>query len=91
MTGKLLTITEAADRLGIHYQTLRAWADTGRVPVVKHASGHRRFESAVIEEVRREMGFEPSDPEELPPKKTAGRPRKPAPPGAAAPREEGGR
>lgn len=79
MTGKLLTITEAADRLGVHYQTLRAWADTGRVPVVKFASGHRRFEPAMIEDMRREMGFAPSDPEDLPPKKAAGRPRKPAP------------
>ena len=55
--GKLLTVKEAAKRLGVHYQTLRVWADTGKVPVVRLPSGYRRFEPAVIDRVRREMGF----------------------------------
>jgi excisionase family DNA binding protein len=54
---RLLTITQAAARLGVHYQTLRAWADSGKVPMVKLPSGYRRFEPAVIDRVRQEMGF----------------------------------
>lgn len=54
---RLLSITEAANLLDVHYQTLRAWADTGKVPVVRLPSGYRRFEPEVIERVRREMGM----------------------------------
>ena len=46
---KLLTISEAAKRLGVHVRTLRAWADKGLVPYVKLPSGHRRFDEAEIE------------------------------------------
>ena len=59
--GRLLTITEAAARLGVYHQTLRTWADKGLVPVVKLPSGHRRFEPAAIERMRVEMGMS-SDP-----------------------------
>lgn len=52
---KLLTITQAAKRLGVHYQTLRAWADSGKVPMVKLPSGYRRFEVSEIDRVRQEM------------------------------------
>ena len=55
--GRLLTIAEAADRLGVHFKTLRSWADKGLVPVIKLPSGHRRFESAAIERMRVEMGM----------------------------------
>ncbi len=54
---KLLNIAEAARRLGIHQNTLRQWADRGRVKHVKLISGVRRFEPAEIERVRREMGY----------------------------------
>lgn len=54
---RLLSITEAAELLDVHYQTLRAWADAGKVPVVRLPSGYRRFEPEVIERVRREMGM----------------------------------
>jgi len=59
----LLTITQAADRLGINQATLRRWADSGRVPHVKTFSGQRRFEVAVIDRLRREMGFEETSTE----------------------------
>ena len=58
---RLLSITQAADRLGIHYQTLRSWADKGLVPVVRLPSGYRRFDSGEIERVRREMGLSDAD------------------------------
>jgi excisionase family DNA binding protein len=54
---RLLTITQAAARLGIEQKTLRRWADAGKVPCVRTLSGQRRFEPAVIERIRKEMGF----------------------------------
>jgi excisionase family DNA binding protein len=54
---RLLTISQAAARLGVHQKTLRSWADKGLVPHVKLPSGYRRFEAAAIEQVRREMGL----------------------------------
>lgn len=54
---KLLTISQAAARLGVHQDTLRAWADKGLVPVIKTPTGYRRFDPDVIERVREEMGI----------------------------------
>jgi putative resolvase len=56
--AQLLSISEAAKRLGIHQNTLRQWADQGRVKHIKLLSGVRRFESDEIERVRREMGYD---------------------------------
>jgi excisionase family DNA binding protein len=56
--NKLLTVSQAAERLGIHPETLRRWADNGDVQMVKLPSGYRRFEPTVIEAKRREMGFQ---------------------------------
>lgn len=57
---KLLTTREAARLLGIHENTMRAWADSGRVPAIRRPGGGglRRFDPEVIERIRREMGFE---------------------------------
>lgn len=52
---RLLTIAQAAAQLGVHQNTLRGWADKGLVPTVRLPSGHRRFDPAAIEQVRREM------------------------------------
>src|SRR5215207_6107046 len=57
---RLLTISQAAARLGVHPDTLRAWADKGLVPVIKLPSGVRRFEPQEIERVRAEMGLKVS-------------------------------
>jgi excisionase family DNA binding protein len=56
---RLLTISQAAARLGVHQNTLRQWTDKGLVPHVKLPSGHRRFTVAAIEQLRRQMGLEP--------------------------------
>ena len=53
-----MNITDAARRLGVNQKTLRRWADSGKVPFVRTMGGQRRFEPAVIERIRREMGFE---------------------------------
>ena len=54
---RLLTISEAARRIGVHPNTLRMWADKGIVGHVKLPSGYRRFPAAEVERVRQEMGF----------------------------------
>ncbi len=38
-----LTLKEAANMLGIHPATLRAWADEGAIPSFRTRGGHRRF------------------------------------------------
>jgi excisionase family DNA binding protein len=44
-TGKsdLLSVTEAAERLGVNKKTLRAWADSGRIEHIKTPGGWRLF------------------------------------------------
>ena len=52
---RLLTITQAADRLGIHQTTLRTWADKGYVEHIRTPTGYRRFDPAVIEQLKEDM------------------------------------
>ena len=53
--AKLLRISEAAARLGVHPTTLRTWADKGMVAMVKLPSGYRRFRVEEIERMKQEM------------------------------------
>ncbi|MDP9353912.1 MAG: MerR family DNA-binding transcriptional regulator [Chloroflexota bacterium] len=57
-TPRLLTISQAAAQLGVHPDTLRAWADKGLVPVVRTPTGYRRFDPEEIDRLRAEMGLE---------------------------------
>jgi excisionase family DNA binding protein len=41
-----LTLKQASEFLGIHYTTLRVWADKGEIPVFRTPGGHRRFSAA---------------------------------------------
>jgi excisionase family DNA binding protein len=41
--GPWLELSAAADYLGIHFTTLRRWADDGRVPCIRTPGGRRRF------------------------------------------------
>jgi len=41
-----LTLKEASDFLGIHFTTLRSWADSGEISVFRTPGGHRRFSLA---------------------------------------------
>lgn len=41
-----LTLKEASDFLGVHFTTLRSWADKGEIQVFRTPGGHRRFSSA---------------------------------------------
>ena len=38
-----LTLREASDFLGVHFTTLRTWADRGELRVFRTPGGHRRF------------------------------------------------
>jgi excisionase family DNA binding protein len=38
-----LELGEAADFLGVHFTTLRRWADAGQVPCIRTPGGRRRF------------------------------------------------
>lgn len=48
MNDTLLSLSEAAERLGVHPTTLRRWADAGSIQVVLTPGGHRRFSSAEV-------------------------------------------
>lgn len=41
-----LTLKEASEFLGVHFTTLRTWADKGEIQVFRTPGGHRRFGSA---------------------------------------------
>ena len=43
-SSQWLTLKDASDVLGIHYTTLRTWADNGEIPVFRTPGGHRRFQ-----------------------------------------------
>jgi len=43
MKDKWLSLSAAADVLGVHPSTVRNWADQGRLPVHRTQGGHRRF------------------------------------------------
>lgn len=49
----LLTLKDAAERLGVHPATLRRWADNGDVQVRLTPGGHRRFPLSEIERLGR--------------------------------------
>lgn len=43
-----LELSEAADFLGVHFTTLRRWADAGQVPCIRTPGGRRRFSRAEL-------------------------------------------
>ena len=50
----LLSVSEAAERLGVHVSTVRRWTDDGTLPEVRTPGGHRRFPVEAVERLRRE-------------------------------------
>jgi len=50
MTNEILTISEAARRIGVSVTTLRKWADNDVIEVKRlPGSGYRRFDSDVVD------------------------------------------
>ncbi len=45
----LLSVRDAADRLGVHVTTVRRWTDDGRLASVRTEGGHRRIPSDAVE------------------------------------------
>jgi excisionase family DNA binding protein len=52
---RMLNIADAAAIVGVHKNTLRAWADKGLVPHVKLPSGYRRFRLSEMRRIARDM------------------------------------
>lgn len=46
---KWLSLSQAADILGVHNTTLRRWADNGDIPHMLTPGGHRRFSARDVE------------------------------------------
>lgn len=53
MSESYLSLKEAADQLGVHPVTLRRWAESGKIQVVRTPGGHRRFSTSEIERLKR--------------------------------------
>ncbi|MDH3943480.1 MAG: helix-turn-helix domain-containing protein [Anaerolineae bacterium] len=49
MNTKWLSLSEAAEVLGVHPSTVRNWADQGKLPVHRTQGGHRRFLQSELE------------------------------------------
>jgi excisionase family DNA binding protein len=50
---ELLTVRQAASRLGVHENTVRNWADRGVLPAARLPGSHfRRFRSADVDRIR---------------------------------------
>ncbi len=49
---RLLSVREAADRLGVHVTTVRRWTDDGRLASVRTEGGHRRIPLDAVERLR---------------------------------------
>lgn len=59
-----LTLKDASDVLGVHFTTLRTWADNGEIQVFRTPGGHRRFSVTDLrrflkERVEREASAKP--------------------------------
>jgi len=49
-TKNWLNLTEAAERLGVHFTTLRRWADAGEIEYIRTPGGIRRFTPESLDE-----------------------------------------
>ena len=48
MTDEWLSLSDAAEMLGVHPSTVRLWSDKGILPVHKTQGGHRRYRRSEI-------------------------------------------
>ncbi len=60
-TERWLTLSQAAQELGVHITTLRRWADNGDIPVMLTPGGHRRFAASDIVRFARERRSQSAD------------------------------
>ena len=52
--AEVLTVSEAARELDVAAQTIREWADRGKLPAIRTSGGQRLFQRADVERVRQE-------------------------------------
>jgi excisionase family DNA binding protein len=65
MSADWLSLSEAAELLGVHPSTVRSWADEGKLPVQRTHGGHRRFRRADVELWDQSQRLQPSDSADL--------------------------
>ena len=58
--GATVTLGEAAVACGVSASTVRRWADTGRIAVVRTSGGHRRFPVAELRRLNGEHATRPT-------------------------------
>ena len=58
--GATVTLGEAAVACGVSASTVRRWADTGRIAVVRTSGGHRRFPVAELRRLNGEQATRPT-------------------------------
>jgi diguanylate cyclase (GGDEF)-like protein/excisionase family DNA binding protein len=58
--GATVTLGEAAEACGVSTSTVRRWADTGRIAVVRTSGGHRRFPVAELRRLNGELASRPT-------------------------------
>ena len=61
MADEEYSLTEAAEILGVHPDTLRAWADDGKVAMWRSPGGQRRFRRRDLEEFKPWIAEHPND------------------------------
>jgi excisionase family DNA binding protein len=52
-------LSDAANYLGVHFTTLRRWADTGKIPFIRTPGGRRRFSAQILEQFVQQMAAQP--------------------------------
>ena len=57
---KWLSLQEASQILGVHPSTLRQWADSGKIPIVRTPGGHRRFAESSVRGLLEPEPLQPS-------------------------------
>lgn len=55
-THEWLSLQQAAQLLGVHPATVRAWADEGKIPARRTPGGHRRFRKADLTQYAETQG-----------------------------------
>lgn len=61
MAEDWLSLSEVADKLGVHPSTIRSWSDQGHLPAHRTQGGHRRFRRSDVDlwiQTHREEGLD---------------------------------
>ncbi|QGH78545.1 MerR-like helix-turn-helix DNA binding domain protein [Microbacterium phage Kaijohn] len=49
--AKKLTAGQVAELFGVRVETVRRWADAGKIPCMRTLGGDRRFDPAVVQRI----------------------------------------